>query len=80
MHALTRGEVEQVGAGITWQQVSAGLGILALGISIAATGGMAGIAIGVIAGAGTAGEIGLAGLAQGLAGAGGATIGGGLAD
>ena len=52
------------------------LGILALGITIAATGGLAGIAVGMITGAGTAGEIGLAGLAAGMAGAGGATLDG----
>lgn len=80
MQALTMDDVQDVGGGVTWQQVSAGLGILALGITIAATGGMAGIAIGVIAGAGTAGEIGLAGLAVGLAGAGGTTIGFGMAN
>lgn len=80
MQEVTMNDADAIGGGVTWQQVSARLGMLALGITIAATGGLGGIAIGVIAGAGTAGELGLAGVALGLAGAGGFTLGGGLAN
>jgi hypothetical protein len=78
MNVLTIDQVEDVSAGVNWGAISAGVGIVALGLSIAATGGLAGIAIGVIAGAGTLGELGLAGVALGLSGVGGVAIGAGL--
>lgn len=80
MYALSTNELDDVSAGVTWQQVSVGIGLVALGVSIAATGGLAGIGVGIILGAGFGGEIGLAAAALGLAGAGGTTIGFGMAN
>ena len=75
MHTLTSYEVEDVSAGITWAEFGVGLGIIALGVTIVASAGLGGLAIGVIAGAGTFGEIGVASAALGMAGLGGFTIG-----
>ncbi len=78
MNQLTMTELDEVSAGLTWQQIGVGVAIVSLAISIAATGGLAAIPVGTILGAGLASEIGLAGFAVGLAGAGGAVAGSGM--
>ncbi len=80
MQVMTSSEVEDVAAGVTWQQISVGLAMLSLGVGIAATGGLGGLAIGAIVGAGYATDLALAGAALGLAAGGGAVIGGGIVD
>lgn len=80
MYALSTDEAEEVSAGLAYQTVALGFAIAAFAVSIAVTGGIAGVGLGIILGAGTAGEIGLAAAALGLAGWGGATIGDGIAD
>ena len=78
MQVLDMHDQEGVTGGVTWGQVGVGLGMLSLAVSIAATGGLSGIAIGIIAGAGLGADFAVAGAALGLAGAGGALIGRGM--
>jgi hypothetical protein len=75
---LTAGELAEVsGADVTWGEIGIGIGLVGLGITIAATGGLAAVPIAVF-GAATGGELFLAGTALGLAGGGGFLIGAGL--
>ena len=76
MRELSLNEVQSVAGGdIDWSMVGAAVAIVGLGVAIAATGGLAGIGVGIIAGAGTVGEIGVAATAVALAGAGGVVAG-----
>ena len=77
MRTLSTSEVEQVGGGLrmSWGEMAAGAGVAALGFI--ATGGIGDIALGILWGAGTLGEIGTAGFGVGAAGAGGYMMGGG---
>ena len=76
MRTLNMKEVEQVGGGLfKWDEIAAGAGVAALGFL--ATGGIGDIALGIIWGAGTIGEIGTAGFGIGAAGAGGYMMGAG---
>ena len=60
---------------MSWGEIADGAGVAALGFF--ATGGIGDIALGVILGAGTLGEIGTAAFGVGAAGAGGYMMGGG---
>ncbi len=80
MQVLSTRDVEPVSAGLTWGQFGVGLAMLSLGLGIAATGGLGGLAIGVIWGAGYAADLAVAGTALGLAGGGGAVLGNALYD
>lgn len=80
MHVLSTHDAEPVAGGLTWGQFGVGLAMLSLGVGIAATGGLSGIALGVIWGAGYATDLAIAGTALGLAGGGGAVIGNALYD
>lgn len=79
MRELTDREVEQVsgsgGVEIDWMMFTTGLALIGLGVTIAGTAGLAAIPVGVIAGAGMAGEITLAAAALGLTGGGGIVTG-----
>ena len=79
MKTLQENEVEAVGGAVTWQQIGVGLGMVSLAVSIAATGGLGGLAVGLIVGAGYGTDLALALTAVGLAGGGGAMIGAGMA-
>ena len=80
MHELSNQQAESVGAGLTWAQIGVGLAIVGIGLSIAGTGGLGGLAIGVIFGAGAGADITLASTALALAGGGGLVIGNGIDD
>lgn len=75
---LSNQELMSVDGGIDWNAIKTGLAIVALGVAIAATAGLATVPIAVIVGAGTVGEIVVAGAAVTAAATGGATIGYGL--
>ena len=76
MRELTLNEVEVVSGGdVDWGVVGTGAGLIGLGIAIAATGGLAGLGVGLIVGAGTFGEMAVAGAAVASAGLGGFAIG-----
>jgi hypothetical protein len=77
MKELTVSEVESVsGRG----NISTGLQLIGAGLGLAAAAGLGGIPILVLLGAGTAGELLVAGGALGLAGAGGGFLGWGLVN
>ena len=75
---LDLAEMERVAGGLQATTIGVGIGIIGLGVAIAATGGLAAIPIGIIAGAGTAGEMLVAGAAIGAAAGGGALVGTGI--
>ena len=77
---LTNQELMNIDGGINWGVVAAGAGIVGLGLAIAATGGLATVPVAVILGAGTAGEIAVAGAAVGCAAVGGYGMGTGLVN
>lgn len=82
MRTLNGTEVSEVSGGVI-NVPEIGVGIAAFGLGLAltvATGGIGPIAIGIIWGAGTAGEIGVAAAAVGLAAAGGGLAGAGVAN
>jgi hypothetical protein len=77
MYALTEDQIEQVSGAVNWAEVGIGCAIISLGIAFTvASGGLGGIALSVIAGAGTAGEIMVAASAVGLSALGGYVAGG----
>lgn len=81
MNILTHDEIDQVSGGlvINWGNVRNGAAIAGLGISIAVAAGLTGgLAVGVILGAGTIGELLSGGAALGLAAAGGYEAGSGI--
>lgn len=77
MRSLSMEEVAMVsgGDGINWSQIGAGVGIIALGVALAASGGLAAIPISVFLGAATAGELAIGAVAVGAAAVGGVSIG-----
>lgn len=78
---LTNQGLMNIDGGINWGVVAAGAGIVGLGLAIAATGGLATVPVAVILGAGTAGEIAVAGAAFfGCAAVGGYGMGTGLVN
>ena len=74
MRELTDREVEQVSGGggveVNWGMVTTGLAMIGLGVAIASTSGLAGVAVPLILGAGTGWEIGVGVAAVSLAGGG----------
>ena len=80
MHVLSTNDLEEVSAGLTWAQIGVGLAMVGLGLSIAATGGLSGVAVGAIWGAGFAADFAVAGTGLALAGGGGLVIGNGISD
>ena len=74
MRELTDLEVEQVSGGggveVNWGMVTTGLAMIGLGVAIASTSGLAGVAVPLILGAGTGWEIGVGVAAVSLAGGG----------
>lgn len=78
MQVLTIQDQQDVAGGITWGQVGVGLAMVSLGITVAATGGLALMPLGAIAFAGASTDFVLAGTAFGLAAGGGAMIGIGM--
>ena len=79
MRELTEQEVGAVsGACCDYAAIAAGAAVIGLGIMIASTGGLAGIAVPIIMGAGTGMEIGAAAVSVGLSGFGGSLIGWGV--
>lgn len=77
MYALTAEQIDEVSGAINWAEVGIGCAIISLGIAFTVvSGGLGGIAVGVIAGAGTAGEIMVAATAVGLSALGGYVAGG----
>lgn len=77
MRELTLLEIENVSGAVDWQTVAAGATILAVGVAIVATAGLASVPI-AIAGAATVGELAVAGAGIAAAAGGGAAIGSGL--
>jgi hypothetical protein len=71
-------DVNEVAGGINWAAVGIGLGAASLAITVAATGGLAMIPVGIILGAGTGTELALAGVALGLATGSGLAVGTGM--
>ena len=81
MKILTHDEIDQVSGGlkINWVSVRNGAALAGLGITIAVAAGLTGgLAVGVIFGAGTIGELMSGGVALGLAAAGGYQAGSGI--
>jgi hypothetical protein len=77
MYALTEEQIDDVSGAINWAEVAMGCAIISLGVTFTVvSGGLGGIAVGVIAGAGTAGEIFVAASAVGLSALGGYVAGG----
>lgn len=72
---LTEEDLMVVDGGVDWATVAAGTGIVLGAAALAVSAGLAFVPVAVILGAGTAGEIALAGLTVAAAGIGGATIG-----
>ncbi|MDI3501405.1 MAG: hypothetical protein PWP22_1176 [Thermoanaerobacter sp.] len=75
---LTEEDLMVVDGGVDWATVAAGTGIVLGAAGLAVSAGLAFVPVAVILGAGTAGEIALAGLTVAAAGIGGATIGYGV--
>ena len=75
MRTLRIREVDEV----TGRQVGVGLAMISLAVSLAATGGLGGIAVGAILGAGYGTDLARAATALGLADGGGVVVGTGLA-
>lgn len=81
MYALTEDQIEQVSGAINWSEVAAGATIISLGIAFTvASGGLGGLPVLAIVGAGTAGEIAVAASAVGLAALGGYAMGSGFVN
>ena len=81
MRELKLTEMDEVSGGLEMAEgVMMGVALFGLGLAIVGTGGLAGLAVGVIWGAGTAGEIGVAAAGVALAGAGGAAAGAGIGN
>ena len=79
MQVLNSVEMNEVAGGDWgWDAIGVGIAGVGLGLAIVATGGLGGIAVGVIWGAGTAGELLTAGAGIAAAGGGGAAIGYGM--
>ena len=78
MQALSIQDQQDVAGGVSWGQVAVGLGMFSLAVSVAATGGLSLIPIGIIAGAGVGADFAIAGLTLGLSVGSGAMIGFGM--
>ncbi len=75
---LTEQELMSTDGGVDWAAIGVGIAAVGLAVAIVGTAGLATVPVAVIVGAGTAGEIALAGASVALAGAGGAAAGYGL--
>ncbi|MGB9680416.1 MAG: hypothetical protein ACPLW7_00095 [Minisyncoccia bacterium] len=72
---LTEEDSMVIDGGVDWAVVAAGTGIVLGAAALAVSAGLAFVPVAVILGAGTSGEIALAGLTVAASGIGGATIG-----
>ncbi|SHF16955.1 hypothetical protein SAMN02745195_01999 [Thermoanaerobacter uzonensis DSM 18761] len=72
---LTEDDLMVIDGGVNWAVVAAGTGIVLGAAALAVSAGLAFVPVAVILGAGTSGEIALAGLTVAASGIGGATIG-----
>lgn len=78
MRELTPRELDEVSGAVNASTVSAGASLIALGVGIAVAGGLALVPVGILVGAGTLGELLLAGSAVSLSAGGGYLAGTGL--
>lgn len=81
MYALSNEQIDQVSGAVNWGEVGAGAAVISLGIAFTvASGGIGGVGVLAIAGAGTAGEIMVASAAVGLSALGGYSMGSGFTN
>jgi len=78
MRELTPQELDQVSGAVDTGAIGAGISLVGLGLGIAVAAGLALVPVGVILGAGTLGELLIAGSAVSLSGGGGYLVGSAL--
>jgi len=78
IQALNNAGMNEVAGGVIWEAIDVGVAAVGLGLAIVETGGLGGLAVGVIWGADTAGELLTAGAGLAAAGGGGVAMGYGM--